>query len=244
MERILFTNVSVIDGVAVAPYPADVLVEGERIAAVAAAPKRLSAAGVQVIDGGGATLMPGLVEAHAHLSFCNNKELQEFAQLPVEEHVIACIENAKLLLMSGAANGSDELGRNLMDHPFLLAWAQMPESVGAFRALLAEKRAGEPLVVTREKGDRTVTARIDLADPDARRYFDLPLLARYSAGAEGSAFSMLGGVLFAGETHARPTPIRTGRTDGSFSLLFDVIHYDRREDASTLRLLWLVPIGL
>jgi imidazolonepropionase-like amidohydrolase len=101
MERILFTNVSVIDGVAAAPYPADVLVEGERIAAVAAAPKRLSAAGARVIDGGGATLMPGLVEAHAHLSFCNNKELQEFAQLPVEEHVIACIENAKLLLDQG-----------------------------------------------------------------------------------------------------------------------------------------------
>jgi hypothetical protein len=39
MERILFTNVSVIDGVAAAPYPADVLVEGERIAAVAAAPR-------------------------------------------------------------------------------------------------------------------------------------------------------------------------------------------------------------
>jgi choline dehydrogenase-like flavoprotein len=43
------------------------------------------------------------------------------------------VENAKLLLMSGAANGSGEVGRNLMDHPFMLAWAQMPESVGAFR---------------------------------------------------------------------------------------------------------------
>lgn len=43
------------------------------------------------------------------------------------------VENAKLLLMSGAANSSDQLGRNLMDHPFLLAWAQMRDSVGAFR---------------------------------------------------------------------------------------------------------------
>ena len=43
------------------------------------------------------------------------------------------IENAKLLLHSGAANGSDQVGRNLMDHPFMLAWALMPESVGAFR---------------------------------------------------------------------------------------------------------------
>jgi choline dehydrogenase-like flavoprotein len=43
------------------------------------------------------------------------------------------IENAKLLLHSGAANGSDQVGRNLMDHPFMMAWALMPESVGAFR---------------------------------------------------------------------------------------------------------------
>jgi len=68
---------------------------------VAAAPGRLSAAGAQTIDGGGATLMPGLIEAHAHLSFTNNKELEEFARLPVEEHVIACIENARLLLDQG-----------------------------------------------------------------------------------------------------------------------------------------------
>jgi choline dehydrogenase-like flavoprotein len=45
----------------------------------------------------------------------------------------SAIENAKLLLASGAANSSDQVGRNLMDHPFMLAWALMPESIGAFR---------------------------------------------------------------------------------------------------------------
>ena len=101
MERVLFTNVSVIDGLADAAYAADVLVEGERISAVAAAPRRLSAARAHAVDGAGCTLMPGLVEAHAHLSFCNNKELEEFPRIPVEEHVIACIGNAKLLLDQG-----------------------------------------------------------------------------------------------------------------------------------------------
>ena len=43
------------------------------------------------------------------------------------------IENAKLLLMSGAANSSDQVGRNLMDHPFLLAWARTDEPLGTFR---------------------------------------------------------------------------------------------------------------
>ncbi|MFS8096611.1 GMC family oxidoreductase [Lentzea alba] len=43
------------------------------------------------------------------------------------------IENAKLLLMSGLANSSDQVGRNLMDHPALLTWALMPQPVGPFR---------------------------------------------------------------------------------------------------------------
>ncbi|WP_338775327.1 GMC family oxidoreductase [Streptomyces sp. DG1A-41] len=44
------------------------------------------------------------------------------------------IENATLLLASGnAANSSDQVGRNLMDHPLLLTWGLLPENVGAFR---------------------------------------------------------------------------------------------------------------
>ncbi len=43
------------------------------------------------------------------------------------------VENAKLLLMSGAANSSDQVGRNLMDHPFLLNWALVDEPLGTFR---------------------------------------------------------------------------------------------------------------
>lgn len=43
------------------------------------------------------------------------------------------VEGAKLLLASGAANSSDQVGRNLMDHPFFLTWALNPTPVGAFR---------------------------------------------------------------------------------------------------------------
>jgi choline dehydrogenase-like flavoprotein len=46
------------------------------------------------------------------------------------------IENAKLLLASGAANSSDQVGRNLMDHPFSCAWAEARESMGVFRGPL------------------------------------------------------------------------------------------------------------
>jgi glucose dehydrogenase len=49
------------------------------------------------------------------------------------------IENVKLLLMSasnslpnGVANGSDQVGRNLMDHTIYLSWALMPEGRAVF----------------------------------------------------------------------------------------------------------------
>lgn len=43
------------------------------------------------------------------------------------------IENATLLLASGAANSSDQVGRNLMDHPYLYVWGFSPRPVWPFR---------------------------------------------------------------------------------------------------------------
>ena len=50
-------------------------------------------------------------------------------------YVIAAhaVESAKLLLASQITDKSDQLGRNLMDHPVLLAWGLMPENAGSFR---------------------------------------------------------------------------------------------------------------
>jgi glucose dehydrogenase len=55
------------------------------------------------------------------------------------------IETPKLLLMStnggrtpnGVANCSDQVGRNLMDHPIYLAWALMPQPVFGYRGPLS-----------------------------------------------------------------------------------------------------------
>jgi choline dehydrogenase-like flavoprotein len=43
------------------------------------------------------------------------------------------IENATLLLASNAANTSGQVGRNLMDHPYLYAWGYAPTPVYPFR---------------------------------------------------------------------------------------------------------------
>ena len=53
------------------------------------------------------------------------------------KYVIAAhaIETAKLLLASGAANNSDQVGRNLMDHPYYLTWGLAPKNsrLGVYR---------------------------------------------------------------------------------------------------------------
>jgi glucose dehydrogenase len=58
-------------------------------------------------------------------------------------YVLAChaIENAKLLMLSnnmkGIANLSDQVGRNLMDHPLYLTWALAPQPLWGYRGPLA-----------------------------------------------------------------------------------------------------------
>ncbi|MEB3884180.1 GMC family oxidoreductase [Lyngbya sp. CCY1209] len=46
------------------------------------------------------------------------------------------VENAKLMLASGLPSTSGLMGCHLMDHPFLLAWALMPEVTGTMRGPL------------------------------------------------------------------------------------------------------------
>lgn len=43
------------------------------------------------------------------------------------------VENAKLLLASHVANSSDMVGRNLMDHPFVITWGLMPNPIHPYR---------------------------------------------------------------------------------------------------------------
>ena len=67
-SKTLFTNVNVFDGVNEKRIMnANVLVEGKLIREVSTA--KLDAPGATVIDGGGRTLMPGLIDAHWHTMF-------------------------------------------------------------------------------------------------------------------------------------------------------------------------------
>ena len=97
----LFTNVRIIDGSGEPPFAGDVRIEGNRIAAVSRQPGALPVEGAGIVDGGGATLMPGLTDAHAHLSFIDSADLAGLGDLPPEEHTLETMKVAKLVLDHG-----------------------------------------------------------------------------------------------------------------------------------------------
>jgi imidazolonepropionase-like amidohydrolase len=101
MSRTLFANVQVIDGSGGEPFAGEVMVDGCRIAAVATAGRPLPRDGARVVDGAGMTLMPGLVEAHAHLSFLNLPTTVALGEVPAEEHTLRTMANARALLDHG-----------------------------------------------------------------------------------------------------------------------------------------------
>ena len=101
MTRRMIRDCRVFDGSGAALFPADVLVEGERIRAVARSRGELDAAGAEVIEAGGRTLMPGMVEGHAHITFIDAPRSTDIGDLPPEEHTLHAARNAKTLLDCG-----------------------------------------------------------------------------------------------------------------------------------------------
>lgn len=101
MSKVLFRGVRVLDCSGGEPFDGEVLVEGERIAAVCRGVTGLSRDGAEVIEGGGATLMPGLIESHAHLSINNASTLTEIGTIPTEETTLIAMHNARLYLDCG-----------------------------------------------------------------------------------------------------------------------------------------------
>ena len=102
MNGVLFTNVNVLDCSGADPFSGEVLVQGNRIAAVARDQQSLTRDNVQVIDGAGTcTLMPGLIESHAHLSIDNTDDLRAIGMVPPEESTLIAMRNARFYLDCG-----------------------------------------------------------------------------------------------------------------------------------------------
>ncbi len=101
MANLLFTNVRILDGSGALPYAGEVLVQGNRILRVGRGARSIPAAGVTTVDGAGATLMPGMVEAHTHFSWNDAATLDAIQRMPLEEHVLWSAHVAKRYLEAG-----------------------------------------------------------------------------------------------------------------------------------------------
>ncbi len=101
MSNQLFTNVSIFDGSGKKPFAGEVLVQGNRIKKVARGKTKIRRNGAKVIDCGGATLLPGFVDCHAHLAYCDTATLFALGDIPTEENQFLAMHNAKLYMDIG-----------------------------------------------------------------------------------------------------------------------------------------------
>ena len=100
--RLLIDNAKVWDGTGAAPFAGKVLVEQDRIAAVAPQAETLAdAAGAERLDAAGKFLMPGMVEGHAHLSFVDTARGTALGELPPEDHALMTMDAGRKLLGAG-----------------------------------------------------------------------------------------------------------------------------------------------
>jgi imidazolonepropionase-like amidohydrolase len=116
MTRTLFSDVMIFDGSGSDLFPGSVLVDGNRIAAVVPAGESFDAADAQIIEGKGRTLMPGMVEGHAHLTWPSSIDrVINAMKVPLDEHVAVTENNARITLDAGftSAYSAGSLGEKI-----------------------------------------------------------------------------------------------------------------------------------
>ncbi len=119
---LLITGGTVVDGLGNAPRRADVLIAGARIAAVdAGAAERVRNEQVRRVDATGMTVMPGLIDAHCHISFDEpNSNDELFFHRREGLAAIIAADNVTKLLAAGVTGFLDadslyEIGIDLRD---------------------------------------------------------------------------------------------------------------------------------
>ena len=97
-----FSNAQIIDATGNAPFLGDVSIDGDKITGVRRHPANSSTApGDKIVDCTGLTIMPGLTEAHCHISFNDLTSMHQAVATQPEDHTLISLANAQLLLNRG-----------------------------------------------------------------------------------------------------------------------------------------------
>ena len=101
----LFENGTIIDGTGAAARPGAVLVENDKIAAIGEDAARRATGEATRIDARGMTVMPGLIDAHVHLSF---DDAQSNAEIFYHRRNRAVRARRRVQRAQGPARGRDQ----------------------------------------------------------------------------------------------------------------------------------------
>jgi imidazolonepropionase-like amidohydrolase len=113
-DSTLIAGAQVFDGSGGPAGAADVLIEGNRIAAVGSSIPPSLRGDAEVIDASGATLIPGLIDGHAHLGFGSTVEYISDRRETDEEKGLLMAHSGRVLLdcgFTGAYSGGNRLPR-------------------------------------------------------------------------------------------------------------------------------------
>jgi len=112
-KKIALVNGFLIDGSGSPPVDrAVVVVENGRISAVGPAGEVEVPSDAEVIDVGGMTIMPGLIDAHMHFMGTRTHRLEEYFVIPEQVRLLRCVRDAEALLEAGFTTVKDCGGTN------------------------------------------------------------------------------------------------------------------------------------
>jgi imidazolonepropionase-like amidohydrolase len=100
MEPVLLRGGKVWDGSGKAAFPADILIAGNRIAEVRPQGVRRPDSAI-CFDIPGHSVIPGLVDGHAHLPFLHKADIADTGDVPPEEHTLRTAQHARVVLEAG-----------------------------------------------------------------------------------------------------------------------------------------------
>lgn len=204
MTRLLVANGTVVDPVARTSAPADVLVDGERIAAMGA-PGSLEAPDAPVLDARGLLVLPGLVDIHVHLRE-PGQEYKETVATGSAAALAGGFTTVATMANTNPVNDNGAVTQYVLERGRMVGGVRV-HAIGAVSVGLQGERMAEigemhraGIVAVSDDGRPIMNASLMRHALEYTRLFDLPVIAHEEDDA-----LCCGGVMNEG-----PTAVRLG----------------------------------